>query len=81
VLFGAHNEVDLVQLNGMMTPTFVINLISEHEMALCFEQLKCADWLEEQPYSGRNCPVFLEENIQDFLLKNGSTSRIARRKS
>jgi hypothetical protein len=80
VLFGAHNEVDLVQLNGMMIPTFVI--ISEHEMALCFEQLKYADWLEKQIYSGRNCPVFLEEkNIQDFLLKNGSTSRIARRKS
>ena len=43
----------------MTSPTFII--ISEHEKALCFRQLKRVDWLEEEAYSGTNCPFCLEE--------------------
>jgi len=45
VLFRAHNELYLIQLKGMTSPTF--GTISEHEKALCFKQLKRVDWFEE----------------------------------
>jgi len=59
VLFRARNELYLIQINGMTSLTFIS--ISEHEKTLCFKQLKRVDWFEEQAYTGRNCPVCLEE--------------------